>query len=489
MSPEADIETETGIELRVLQGPQAGSSLVLATGEYLLGSSDDCTVILAGPRLAERHAEIILGPDSLTMRALEGSVHDATGADLGEEFELAIGEPVELGGIWIAVEEVGSAWSEVPTPPPQRAQPVAGDSGAKAEMSEVAEEGDRDMPAENVSPSDESIPPLAQGINAMANGPTTSPADQAPAASKWRTRLIVAGVAVGVALAGSGLAAGYLNDRGVPHSAGAPQAVRITPDQMPDPVPRALVEYLAASTDRGGLAATRDKEGKCSVSGYVASTSARQSIADALTDIAPACALNVVVEADLVIEANKLLRARAEATHTVLTAQGASGGTLRLAGAAGDVVALNGIQAELRAKLPGIKAIESSVLFPDQLRGRFREKLSAAGLSDRLTVEEKDGGLYMAGRLGAEETARWEAMLVEFSRDYGNVLPIRASVARNIVRLPSGVQAIVGGSIPYLVTERGQRINPGGEIGGQTIVAIHDNEVVMESGRRVRVPR
>ncbi len=97
--------------------------------------------------------------------------------------------------------------------------------------------------------------------------------------------------------------------------------------------------------------------------------------------------------------------------------------------------------------------------------------------------------MTLSGRLTMEEIRRWEDLLVTFSREYGNVLPIRATVTRLIPKPPVGVQAIVGGAVPYIVTQGGEHINQGGDVNGHTLVSVKDGEVVFEGRQRVRIAR
>ena len=69
--------------------------------------------------------------------------------------------------------------------------------------------------------------------------------------------------------------------------------------------------------------------------------------------------------------------------------------------------------------------------------------------------------MKLAGRLTMEEIRRWEELLVTFNREYGNVFPIRATVSRLIPKPPVGVLAIVGGPVPYIVTQLGESTESG----------------------------
>jgi len=62
-------------------------------------------------------------------------------------------------------------------------------------------------------------------------------------------------------------------------------------------------------------------------------------------------------------------------------------------------------------------------------------------------------------------------------------------VTRLVPKPPVGVQAIVGGAVPYIVTPTGEHINQGGDVNGHTLVSVKDGEVVFEGRQRVRIGR
>jgi hypothetical protein len=119
----------------------------------------------------------------------------------------------------------------------------------------------------------------------------------------------------------------------------------------------------------------------------------------------------------------------------------------------------------------------------------LRDRIAAASLGDRLAITKELPEMNLAGRLTMEEIRRWEDLLVAFNREYGNVLPIRATVTRLVPKPPVNVQAIVGGVVPYIVTQAGEHVNQGGDVNGHTLVSVKDGEVIFEGRQRVRIAR
>lgn len=109
------------VELRVLYGPQAGSRLPLSSGTYLLGTGDECAVMLAGPRMRETHASLEFDGETPSITPVEGQVFDAQGNEIQGTLPMRLGMPVELGGVWISLDLIDSEW-----PDPEEVAAIAG---------------------------------------------------------------------------------------------------------------------------------------------------------------------------------------------------------------------------------------------------------------------------------------------------------------------------------------------------------------------------
>ena len=113
MKLEPSLDTlQAQVELRVLVGPQAGSSLSLGIGNYSLGTSDECEIILMGSRLESIHAILSFDGDQITLKPVEGKVCDAQGNEIMDTFPLILGMPVDLGGVWVSVDSVDARWPD-----------------------------------------------------------------------------------------------------------------------------------------------------------------------------------------------------------------------------------------------------------------------------------------------------------------------------------------------------------------------------------------
>lgn len=460
---ESEIEQESVVELRVLHGAQTGGCLALAPGEYLLGSGDDCAVMLAGQTMAERHAILRFDGKTALIAPFDGIVLNANGDEIESEQELVLGLPVELGGVVITVDHTDAPWPE-----PKSTMPVG---RARRTMQEGRSEQD-ETPDMESDPQEIHSEPEADEEKAVAEAAV-------PRASRFRRRLLIILLAAGI----SSLGAVAWYDMGKKQAVKVPAvAERKVEVQQP---PAAAVKTLA---DFASSALTLKKEGPgWQVLGYVATDSEYTSLTNALAAAAPAVEVKVSVDEDIVRDVKAVLDG--EELNAYLKVDSATHGVVVLSGAAGSAEEVERIRSLVMGRVSGVQQVKANLLLPEQLRGKLKERIAAAGLSDRLVVRREGDELRLAGKLTLDEIRRWEEVLLAFSRDYGNVLPVRATVTRLIPKPPIGVQIIVGGAMPYIVTENGEHVNQGGSVDGHTLMSIKDGEVVFEGSQRVRIAR
>ncbi|MCE7031696.1 hypothetical protein LY625_03535 [Lysobacter sp. GX 14042] len=91
--------------LRILSGLHDGASRVLSAQEMLLiGSGEDCDIILSDPGVARHHAMVLRHGDTLSLRAIDAPLEFAGDPlEPGDPIELPALEPARLGGVSIAI--------------------------------------------------------------------------------------------------------------------------------------------------------------------------------------------------------------------------------------------------------------------------------------------------------------------------------------------------------------------------------------------------
>lgn len=441
------------VELRVLYGPQAGSRLSITPGDYELGSSDDCTIILSGPRMEGSHARLSFDGTHPSISPTGGKVCDAQGNEITDTIPLTLGMPVELGGVWIAIDEIDSPW-----PDPATVAPVSGMS--PVEVPQVPESEEQDAPA-------------------------------ASAEKKLRSRAILvlaASIGVLVLIAASGIAvAEWVIQRD--------QAPVNTPVVAKSPAPpiekqvekvRALIATIAAGQS---VDVTVTADHKLKVQGYAKDRAMQTRLMQALENVSPQPVSQFYVDADMLEASKQILDTRLDPNRARLRAVDINAGVLTMQGAVASQSVRDATAEMLHAGVPGLKEVTGTVTVAEELPPVFMEKLTENGLARKMQLVSKQPELVLRGTLTEDEMKRWEKLLLSFTEEYGKVLPIRASITLGQRKLPVNVQTIVGGITPFVMTADGQRTTRGGDTNGHTLVTVKDNEVVFEGGERFRIGR
>jgi hypothetical protein len=459
----AEIGHADTIELRVLAGEQAGARVALAPGEYLLGSGDDCSLVLRGPGIAERHAVLYVDGMEASVEPVDGLLRNAQGDEIAAAQPIAHGLPIEIGGVWISVDREDAPWPESAT-----------DFRAAA----AVESGESDA----AGGADDDVSPHAPADDDPFSGERGGPSSAAR-----RLIAVLASIAA-LTLAGFLAWTWWTGHEAAPGKTGMVASAPPRP-ALPSEPPEELRRIVADFQQDGQLEWKRSGK-QWIVTGHLPDAERLRMLKEQLAAATPEeIGVEVWIDTQLLDAVRRVLAENAAPGETSLRVDAVSAGVATLSGAVASEEALESVRAELLSGVPGIVRVESRALLPDALLKKLKERIAAAGLSGRLAVVGEAPELRLNGRLYPDEIAKWESLFVEFSRDYGDVLPIRATVTRVVPKPPVGVQTIVGGAVPYIVTDSGQFVNQGGDVQGHTLTAIRDGEVVFEGSRRIKLAR
>ena len=470
-------------ELRVLLGAQAGSRLPLRDGEYTLGSSDDGSIILVGPRIAPLHATLLIDAGTVQVRPEAGRVLDAQGRELGQAVPLASGMPIELDGVWITVDRADALWPDV--------RDLAAVAAVATTDAITLEPGTPGAGEASAPAADEAAAGLSSASTRRARIPRRAVMALIAAAL---LSSIIGGAAAwwhdGAAVTEVAASAPASAASAAPEAAEAASAASTVP---PGP-PAVLAELLQRLALDDVLTLTQQPDGAWRIAGYVPTAAVKAGLVKALKELKdlhaemPEPQLQVHAQDDLIVAAQEALIA-ADLPAGLHFAPASVGGTLKLVGGArndavADAAALTAIR-----RVPGLHQLESEVLLPEALLARLKDEITTAGLNRRITFTRETPEVVLSGKLVGDELARWQALYQKFRADWGDALPLQANVDGTPPVLPFVVQAVVGGPSPYLVTEDGTRVIRGGRIAGRTLTAIQNGELVFEGGERVRYTR
>ncbi len=445
------------LELRVLYGPQSGSRLTIAPGDYLLGTDDECAVILAGPKMQGMHARLTFDGDRPSIEAVDGSVLDTDGNAVEQTLPLALGMPIDLGGVWITVDEIDAPWPDLDAiipPPGRRPHAADGDPGA----------------------------PLASGAEAPRAVQSESPRFASEERQRRHARRMLAGslaLLLLVAMAGIASAIRLLGF-----------SAQVTAETVQDPA--AVIQLrnrLRELAPGHQITVTVRPDGRQEVRGYVQDEKMETAVRDAVRKIAQTPAVHLVIDNQLLAMARKTAEGLQDPARALFKVNGVMNGVANVSGTVSSPSVREEIVDALRKGVPELRGTEATIRLAADLPDLLQEKISAAGLARRLQVVDEQPEFIVRGTLSEDELPRWEALLASFGTEFGKLLPIRATIIPLKRLLPVNVQTVIGGQMPFVITDRGQRIGPGGEAGSHTLSSIGDKEIVFEGRQRIRIPR
>ena len=438
------------VELRVLYGPQAGSRLTLSPGEYMLGSGDECAVILAGPRIQASHATLSFDGNLPSITPLDGEVYDSLGNALLESVPLALGMPFEIGGIWVTIDDTDAPWPEAET--------IAHMAGLVAPVAAPA-------PAEVAPPprpSEIRLPKKASMAMGLTMGALSLLALTAIGGSLWL----------------------------VAHSSPQPK-LSVARTEVPiEPVAsRELKLKLAELSAANALVVTTRRDGTPEISGYVEDRATLAQVQRIVRQLANTSVIQVLVDADLIEAAAKTIGRLNDPARAMVKATSIHHGSLMLSGAVASPTVRENLFETLKAEVPGLRDVNGNLFMAEDLPALLQEKMMEAGLAGKLQVIERQPTFLLRGKLSESDMPRWEKLLLSFNEEFGSLLPIRATISLVQSKPPVGLQMIVGGPMPFIVTDSGQKIGRGGNANGNVLTIVRDNEVVFEGKERYKFSR
>ena len=193
------------------------------------------------------------------------------------------------------------------------------------------------------------------------------------------------------------------------------------------------------------------------------------------------------VDSELLASARKILDEKLDPSRAKLRAEGVNEGLLKVEGAVLMQSVKDSVFETLRSEVPGLRQVEGSVLVADDLPQQFQEKILAAGLTKKLQVVSRQPDFILRGAMTADELRSWEKLLVEFDKDYGKILPIKATIRLIRNNSPVNLEVIVGGSMPFVITENGNRVIRSGDINGHTPIMVKDTEVIFDGNEKLKI--
>jgi type III secretion protein D len=447
------------LELRVLSGLHHGARCTARDGA-LLGSHDDCDVILGDDGIAEKAVRLWVGDIAWRL-----SAHDDPTDTSGE---LSFGTPFPLGPVHVTVARAADPWPD----PAELSMPQ-----------DAAEDSRNDSAHDTMAHLD---PDAARGNQTMSmhsrqDRPVARRGEAVhPKAGRRRkgtgSRWAVGGLLI---LLVFGSVASF-----------SPPAVRSNPRMEVGPgadadslsrVRRLLLEQGYSHRIQATLTADRE----VLVTGWIRDEMEHDGLATALSAIWPLPAMRV----DNETQAAGRVVSRAQDLDVRVEVDYPAPGQLSIRGiAASDEVRTEALE-RWRADDDASPRIAATLLVASQVSAALDEAVAAAGLP-HVPSTWKDKALRVAPRgFDVTQCQRLGGILDALNSTYMNALTLGQDDTPPAPSIPFRVHSVVGGGQPWVMLEDGTRIVIGGTHGAYRLTSIEDGSVVFDGPAKTVIPR
>lgn len=462
--------------LRVMSGPQAGAEIPLADGEYVIGSDDDCDLVLLDETVAARHLRVTIAASGAEVAACDAPVA------LGER-TLAPGEPADIGAgavfglasTCVAIGPVGVVWTALPMPDRRRRKrtPEPAPTANAVTDDGEASVADSDAPDSNAV----SLALGDQLINAerdrRGNGKGSGPGRRT--AALWA----VGGFLLALALF-------ELPDMlSAWTAAPAPQTPPDNADQQ-----RSQVAALLKKLNLKGLQLGSLPGGGLALSGYVQTVADKDRLNAALRQS------GIAVRND--VWADEWIKSSVQETvqrfgGEALSVDYLGKGALRIAGFLRSGVSQQQLEAVVRNDIPGISSIEVKLHTMDQALQDLRKGLQEAGLEGMVKLTASDTTINATGTLDQPLLQAWWQVAHAFAKDYGTVPRLQSEVKGATQRAEPftlGNVRVIGIVMgpehqPMAMLDNGNLVGVGDQVGANAVVKEIDfDKVLITEGTR-----
>lgn len=411
------------LELRVLNGPQAGAALPLTGNDIVLGSGRDCDVILQSPCIAPRHACLSVTEDAFTASTLDGEISVAGNAS--DAAPWPFGTTIYLDDIGVTIERNDRPWS-IPAPRAERRE--------------------------------------HQQANAL--GALLSQSKR-----NWK-RFTLLFIFLAIAAAGSQVA---LSKHGAGNDAGA-----LSPSNV-NTINKIVARYRADGRPETALKLEKTPKG-LRVHGYLPNASRVNALRRELSEWRPALEFDVKAD-DALLAASRHFLGRQQSSLRVAV----NSGHAVLSGFEERREDVQRLAQDLKKNVPGLAGVDAMFVEQPRLEAWLRTWQKSAAFSmhggEPMHIDaDANGILTLSGNISSLQIAQLKQTLTQRSLRQNMLLAMRidAKASGHASEFPPTVRSFSVGAVPYVFLNNGRRLMIGGNFDGFQLVAIKGQGPIFE---------
>ncbi len=434
------MDGDKGWVLKILTGPHVGSEAALSSGVYLLGSGEDCDIILHDTSLAEQHFQLKLDTDSIGLSIFaEDHPCYVDGEEIdSKSFEIKPYQVISTGTFFFTLGPAQEAW------PPIELLGV-GQNFKQAE----------DKASEEI-PKDDSPQPSSISVAWQQLWGGDRPANRIY-------------LSVGIALVGIGLSLLFivLTTTDIPRENLETRSVEIN---------RIIEDYVVDATVRS---ISHDGEKMLHIQGYTDTDARREAFMEALGKAKITAQTEIYSSERLKLAVSVILGQFLSPETDKVEVNGVPGfpGKVVLSGYVEQSEVWERALDVIKKDVQGLQSHDDQVQTMDAAVHELNQMLTAQGLSDQVDININDHTIYLIWQtLSDDEQKRLATLSQEFREKFNNQPPLadakQVKPEMNEFELDVKIQSVSFGKSPYIETHDNKRYIVGATLGEYTIKEI-----------------
>lgn len=457
--PQTTSENPPALLLRVLSGIQAGAEARLTDGDYWLGTSEDCDLVLQDLPADSIPLQLRIQDNVVRIKTAATTVRvDGRILESDVEDTLALNTTISYGGLCFALGTAQTDWAAIPLP-----------TSSEQTEPEPAERDNTSAP-KSAAPPTSSDPAFA-----------TLTEDNSGKRSRVRfiTLTLLGLMLLGLILLGSQVMGWIWADSAqkVPHQSPSDRVAR--------------VKAIAGTLGLHDITVTMHSNETLVLTGYCDTQAVKARLSQSLRKAGIPVENRLWPEDALQQDVAKTLQ---ELAGDRVSFRYPKPGTIELQGYLPSIAALDHLQAIVYSDVPGVVQIISQVKTLPDVVVRLREQLDAAGLGQMLKVAAHEHAIRVSGVLDAAAIARWRELMRVFHAQYPQEPELELHIAPLSEVPPSEMPKLALRGIlvgedgrAYAALSQGRHIREGDRLGDGSIVeSIRLDRVILRKGTQLR---
>lgn len=442
--------------LKIISGPHQGAEVALDEGELVIGSSQNCDLILSDTLVSAEHLKIVVNESGVAIVALSSPVY-YDGEEIVKDENISV-EPfkfISVGTTHFVIGPVEGEW------PPLSTADVPSLKRIEKETTEAEEKNFEEQEIETLE--GEGGPPLETNVEpeVVLTG----------FRKVWRdkkTLFIYGGSLIALIL----IILGFMF-WGMSRSAEIAEEADTQAD----------ISKVIANTQFPQTFTVDELNDKYTVKGWVKNNEERHKVETQFRKIG-----NVTTDIKSQEQAMENVRDFFSAIKAPIVVSEIEPGKIKLSGYFGDDKGWESAKADLSKDVPGFKLVKDEVWVPNKLYPIIAEVLGKHNVTEIVRFVPQADGVIIKGMISKSDIPRIKDTIIEFQTRVGEDIPIKNQVIvakEEDLHLDLDMDSIIIGKDAFIITKSGQRFYEGGVLkGGYKIEKIGRDGVILSKGEQ-----